>query len=530
MFLLIDNYDSFTYNLVQAFHELGRPPVVRTNDDPDILELATDPELTAVCISPGPSNPDNAGLCLEFLKRLPAHIPVLGVCLGHQLLGQFAGSEVSRGPVVMHGKCTEIIHDGKGLFEGLPNPMKVGRYHSLVVQAREDDPNPRFTVTARGPEGEVMALRYNDRPWVGIQFHPESILTPEGMALLAHFPDAVLPADNRERRISAILDTLAEGRDLTAEMAAGAFADIMDGKMTPAQTGSFLMALRMKGESPIEMAHAVGIGLSRALRVDGIEGNCIDIVGTGGDGRSSFNCSTATALSLAGLGYKVVKHGNKAVSSSCGSADALEGLGFPLNIDPRDVPRMLDEHNFAFLFAPHFHPSFKNVGGVRKEMGIRTLFNLLGPLINPARPTHILLGVAREELVDLLAETLKQSHVVKAAIVHGAGGYDELTPIGPSKVILLRDGRLTPVTVNPADYGIDPCTPEDLAVYSKEEAVAVLRQLLAGEGPSAMRDMITLNLGLGIHLLEDHVALDVAMARAREAVSAGVGRRALRVS
>lgn len=530
MFLLIDNYDSFTYNLVQAFYELGKTPLVLTNDDPRILELATDPELSMVCISPGPSNPLNAGLCLEFLKRLPAHIPVLGVCLGHQLLGHFAGAEVSRAPYVMHGKCTEIIHDGKGLFEGLSNPMKVGRYHSLVVQAREDEPNPKFTVTARGPEGEVMALRYNDRPWVGIQFHPESILTPEGMSLLSNFPNSILPSVNREQRISSILDTLAEGRDLSAEMAAAAFADAMDGKMTPAQVGSFLMALRMKGESPLEMAHAVGIGLSRALRVDGIDGNCIDIVGTGGDGRSSFNCSTATALSLAGLGYKVVKHGNKAVSSSCGSADALEALGFPLNVDPAEVPKMIDQHNFAFLFAPHFHPSFKNVGGVRKELGIRTLFNLLGPLINPARPTHILLGVARAELVELLAETLKQSHIVKAAIVHGAGGYDELTPIGPSSVIMLKDGNLTRMEVNPADFGIETCTPEDLAVYTKDEAVRVLKLLLAGEGPSHMLDMIVLNLGLGIHLMEDNMPLDVAMAKAREAVSAGVGRKALHVS
>lgn len=527
MFLLIDNYDSFTYNLVQAFYELGKNPIVLTNDNPELLTLATSPELEAVCISPGPSNPENAGLCLEFLKRLPAHIPVLGVCLGHQLLGHFAGAKVARAPYVMHGKCSEIIHDGQGLFEGLPNPMKVARYHSLVVQEEKETPTPRFSVTAHGPEGEIMALRYNDRPWVGIQFHPESILTPDGMALLSRFPNGILPAENKDQRISSILDTLAEGRDLSAEQAAGAFADIMDGHMTPSQTASFLTALRIKGESPLEMAHAVSIGLSRAKRVDGIEGDCIDIVGTGGDGRSSFNCSTATALSLAGLGYKVVKHGNKAVSSSSGSADALEGLGFPLNINPEEVQNMVNERNFAFLFAPHFHPSFKNVGGVRKELGIRTLFNLLGPLINPARPSHILLGVARGELLELLAETLRHSHVSKAAIVHGAGGYDELTPLGVSKVIFLKNGKLTRLEIDPANYGISSCSPEDLAVHSKEEAVSVLKLLLAGEGPGPMKDMIMLNLGLGIFLMEEDMSLDVAMAKAREAVSSGAGKRVL---
>lgn len=129
----------------------------------------------------------------------------------------------------------------------------------------------------------------------------------------------------------------------------------------------------------------------------------------------------------------MVKHGNRAVSSSCGSADALEGLGFPLDVAPEDVRRLLDERNFAFLFAPNFHPAFRNVGPIRRELGIRTLFNLLGPLINPARPTHILLGVARPELVELLAETLRQSHIRKAAVVYGAGGYDEVTPLGPPR-------------------------------------------------------------------------------------------------
>ena len=507
MFLFIDNYDSFSWNLVQAFYALGRKPVVHANDDPRILELATSPELEAVCISPGPSHPRNAGLCLEFLKRLPASVPVLGVCLGHQLLGYFAGAEVSRAPYVMHGKSSDIIHDGAGLFSGLPNPMTVGRYHSLVVQSKEDEPNPRFTVTSRGPEGEVMALRYNDRPWVGIQFHPESILTPNGLQLLGNFPDNVVPSGQKEKRISRILDALAAGQDLTADMAAAGFADIMDGRMTPAQAGCFLMGLRMKGETPLEMAHAVGIALGRANRVEGLEGDCIDVVGTGGDGRNSFNCSTATALTLAGMGYRVVKHGNRAVSSSCGSADALEGLGFPLDVAPEDVRRLLDERNFAFLFAPNFHPSFRNVGPIRRELGIRTLFNLLGPLINPARPTHILLGVARPELVELLAETLRQSHIRKAAVVYGAGGYDEVTPLGSTKMMIIHNGRLTPMSLDPLDYGIQPCNPEELAVHSKSEAVDVLKNILAGKGPRAMMDMVILNVGVAMFLLEEHMDL-----------------------
>ncbi len=534
MFLLIDNYDSFTYNLVQALYALGQTPVVIRNDDPRLLEAVQDPSLSMVCISPGPGHPRDAGLCPEALKILNPRIPVLGVCLGHQLLGLHAGAEVVVGPCIMHGKASDIVHDGTGLFRGLPNPMRVGRYHSLVVRADDETPNPRFTVTARGPEGEVMALRYNDRPWVGVQFHPESILTPDGLQLLGNFPQSVLPREDDATRTGAILESLARRQDLTAEMAAAGFAALMDGSMTPAQAGSFLMGLRMKGESPLELAHATSAALARSVRVEGIKGTTIDVVGTGGDGRSSFNCSTGTALILAGLGYKVVKHGNRAVSSKCGSADALESLGIPLDISPADVPDMLREHNFAFLFAPRFHPSFRNVAPVRHELGVRTLFNLLGPMINPARPSHLLMGVARAELVPLLAETLRRSpHLHRAAVVHGTdgtrteAGYDEITPLGPARMVLLHDGELTPMTLNPADYDIPPCTAEDLAVHSRDEAVAVLRELLEGRGPKAMRDMLTLNVGMSLYLLEENRSLTACMAQAREAVASGAGRKVL---
>ncbi|WP_028587861.1 anthranilate synthase component II [Desulfocurvus vexinensis] len=195
MFLLIDNYDSFTFNLVQAFQRQGRDPLVKKNDDPALLELATDPALAMVCLSPGPSRPENAGLCLEFLARLPHAVPVLGVCLGHQALGLFAGAPVVVNARIMHGKTSLVDHDATGLFAGLPRPMEVGRYHSLVVDV-DKAPAPTqalLRVTARTDQGEVMGLEYTDRPWAGVQFHPESVLTPDGERLLANFPQALLP-------------------------------------------------------------------------------------------------------------------------------------------------------------------------------------------------------------------------------------------------------------------------------------------------------------------------------------------------
>ncbi|GAB6036482.1 aminodeoxychorismate/anthranilate synthase component II [Fundidesulfovibrio butyratiphilus] len=190
MFLLIDNYDSFTFNLVQYFQELGRDPLVLKNDDPRVLDLAADPALEMVCISPGPSRPENAGLCLEFVAKLPKTVPVLGVCLGHQILGHYAGAPVEVAERIMHGKTSLVTHRETGLFEGLPNPMEVCRYHSLLVRAHKAP--QRLEITAWTDQNEVMGLRYRDRPWVGVQFHPESVLTPDGKKLLANFPDKVL--------------------------------------------------------------------------------------------------------------------------------------------------------------------------------------------------------------------------------------------------------------------------------------------------------------------------------------------------
>ena len=191
MFLLIDNYDSFTFNLVQAFQVLGRFPHVVRNDQPELLGLTTRPDLEAVVISPGPSRPEQAGLCLEFLKLLPTSVPVLGICLGHQILGHHAGASVVVGQRIMHGKTSPVRHTGEGLFTGLPQPMECGRYHSLLVRVEEAPEllvRTAWTEDGKGDdEGEVMGLRYTDRPWAGVQFHPESILTPDGPRLLENF-------------------------------------------------------------------------------------------------------------------------------------------------------------------------------------------------------------------------------------------------------------------------------------------------------------------------------------------------------
>ena len=540
MFLLIDNYDSFTYNLVQAFQVLGHPPVVLKNDDPEILELAQGGRLSRVCLSPGPGRPEEAGRSPEFMRLLDRHqpgTPVLGICLGHQLLGLYGGGEVFVSPRTMHGKTSAVHHDGRGIFSGLPEPFEAGRYHSLLVA--EPGPAARYVVIARTGEDEVMALRYLDRPWVGLQFHPESVLTPKGPDILANFfqdqgghkaePKGRETAafDEPPARLPLLMDTVADGRDLSREMAAQLFNRLMDGELHPSQAGALLMGLRVKGETPLEVAEAAAAVLSRAVPLPPLPGPVLDVVGTGGDGRNSFNCSTATALTMAGLGYKVVKHGNRAVSSRSGSADVLELLGVDLGSPPEKVPELLAERNFAFLFAPNYHPAFRHIMTVRKELGIRTMFNILGPLVNPARPAHSLLGAHSPEAAALLAGALARMNSVFSAAVHGAGGYDEMTTMGPADVYLVEGGRVSRISLDPAEYGFQAARPEDLAISGPGEGAFVLRELLAGRGPAPMRDMLILNVAMAIYVMRGAQTFDECLTSARRAVLDGAGRQVL---
>ena len=470
MFLLIDNYDSFTYNLVQAFCRLGHRPRVVKNDDPGLVAMANDPSLRMVCISPGPGHPSQAGYCLDFLKQLSPRIPVLGVCLGHQILGLYAGADVVPGPVVMHGRTSEIVHDGKGLYRGMPNPMVVGRYHSLVVRVDDEHPNELLSVSARGPQGEVMSMRFKDRPWVGVQYHPESILTPDGPASSEKLPGQ--PAALGSRRAHHQFHSgirLSRGRDMTDEECDVAFGlharrhhDPRSGRSPahgPAHEGR---KARRTGRGHPHHAGALREG-------DGHSAKCIDIVGTGGDGKRSFNCSTATSLTLAGMGYRMLKHGNRAVSSTSGAADALEGLGLPLEKDPEAIVEMLKERNFAFQFAPYFHPAFANVGPVRKQLGMRTMFNMLGPMLNPACPDYLMMGVGDPNQVDLIAARCRSVPSTMVAVFNGAGGYDELTTMGKTRVILITDRKMDEMMFDPALYGFEPCEPEDVEVKNKKK-------------------------------------------------------------
>jgi anthranilate phosphoribosyltransferase len=479
MILLVDNYDSFTFNLYQYLGELGADVKVIRNDAMSVDDaLALSPE--RIVISPGPGTPDDAGISVELVHRSP--VPVLGVCLGHQSLAQAFGGTIARAAKLMHGKTSEIRHDGRTLFAGLPDPFTATRYHSLVVSP-ESVP-ACLEVSAWTDGGVIMGLRHRERPLEGVQFHPESILTTVGMSLLRNFLGQGAPVS-----IKRYLAKLARGEHLTEEEAASAMGAIMDGLTTPAQIGALLAAMAARGETEDEV-----VGFARAMRARAVplrSSGAVDTCGTGGDGAGTFNISTVASLVVAACGVPVAKHGNRSASGTCGSADVLEALGVRIDAPPPIVQKALDEGGWTFLFAPKFHAATRHAVGPRKELGVRTVFNLLGPLTNPARPDGQVVGVPKPELTGFVARCLQRLGAKRAWVVHGSG-LDELTLTGPTTVTEVDGDEVRDFTVTPEDAGLKSAGQETLEGGGPEDNAAIAREILSGAaGPR--RDVVLLN-------------------------------------
>lgn len=289
----------------------------------------------------------------------------------------------------------------------------------------------------------------------------------------------------------AVLNTLMSRTDLTREHARAAMAEVMGGSATPAQIAAFIVSLRAKGESAEEMTGLVDAMYEAAVTVD-IDAPVVDIVGTGGDGKGTFNISTTAAFVAAGAGAKVAKHGNRAASSQTGSADLLDALGIDLELPPEATVRMIEEIGFGFFFAPRYHPAMRFAGPVRSELGVRTVFNFLGPLCNPARAKRMTIGVSDHTMARLMIEVLKNRGAEYAFVFHGEDGLDELTTTGPSYIYRLVDGEVTHAEFTPEDFGVPRAAPADLLGGSAAENLAITRSILAGE-PGPKRHIALVN-------------------------------------
>src|SRR4249919_1121900 len=323
--------------------------------------------------------------------------------------------------------------------------------------------------------------------------------------------------------IQDALARLLDGEDLTRDEARAVMDSIMDGEATPAQIAGFLVALRAKGETPDEIAGCAEAMREHVLHVRPRRTDLVDIVGTGGDGANTFNISTAAGLVAAAAGAGVAKHGNRAASSATGAADVLEALGFDLAMPPGRIEQSIDELGFGFLFAQAHHPAMKYAGPVRRELAARTVFNVLGPLTNPAGARAQVMGVYSPELVPVIADVLAQLGARRAFVVHGAGGIDELSPVGPNLVCEVVDGDVRQREIDPLELGIERCDPAELRGGTPAENAQRIREVFEG-GNGGRRSAILLNaagaIAAGGHATDLRDGLEAARA-ALDSGSAG---------
>lgn len=328
--------------------------------------------------------------------------------------------------------------------------------------------------------------------------------------------------------LSTVLTSLLDGEDLDEARASDLMRALTDENLPQALAGALLGALRAKGETPAEI-RGFATAMRELARRPNIQDSppCIDSVGTGGDSSGSLNLSTGAALLGAACGLRVVKHGNRSVSSRSGSADVLEALGLNLPLDETAAAACLEACGFTFLFAPHYHPAMKAVAPIRKALGVRTVFNLLGPLTNPVRPPFQLIGAYAPDAARLIAETLAGMTMERAFVVHGEPGWDEATPIGPFLMFDVSPGSVLEERRDPRDYGLSRCEAADLKGGDAEYNAVRLAEALRGEGSSAHRDALTLGAGLMLELMGRTDSLEEGIAVAGEALDDGSGARVL---
>jgi anthranilate phosphoribosyltransferase len=326
--------------------------------------------------------------------------------------------------------------------------------------------------------------------------------------------------------IKKALTKIVSGSDLSMAEAKEVMVEIMQGQATQAQIGAFLTALRMKGETADEIAGCAQAMRESAIEVKPKQNILVDTCGTGGDGSGTFNISTTVAFVAAGAGLAVAKHGNRSVSSRCGSADLLQALGVNLELSAEQVARCIDEVGIGFLFAPLLHPAMKHALGPRQEIGLRTIFNILGPLSNPAGAKRQLLGVYDGGLTELMAEVLRALGAEHAFVVHGADGLDELSVTGPNKLSRLHEGHIETYYLDPQELGLPQARLSDLAGGTTEDNVAITKALLEGEqGPK--RDIVLLNAAAVLMAGGKTNSLNEGLALAAEAIDSGDAVRKL---
>lgn len=503
MYLMIDNYDSFTYNLYALFRECGAKVRIIKNS-----EFIPADEYQGIIISPGPSSPDESGSSMEYLRLYGGKKPIFGVCLGMQCIGKHLGHGIIRAKTVRHGKVDRIsVNRESVLYRGLPGSFSAVRYHSLAVDVQ----GPSVTSVSEH-DGTAMSLEDDEKMLFGVQYHPESIMSECGKMIVRNFLD--FSVGKKGISVPDVLRSLNAGAAPAFAEAEGLFESMLAGSLTDSQIASALISIKGRGETPDEVAALVG-AMRRHKRPFIVSAHgLVDTCGTGGDGKSTVNVSTAVSLILASMGHGVVKHGNSAQSGKVGSADILADLGFDAEYGGTTPEEFFNEHNYVFLFAPRFHPALKQIGKVRRELGVPTIFNLVGPLANPADPSFQIIGLSRKDRLDLMSEAVLRLGSGGVTLYSSDDGFDEVSSSAATECRTVTGKGVDTFFIDPSEY----FTPFEMPVV--EERADAKRLFMGGitgeEGKIAdlfalnaalaLRTMGTADLREGFRLAREHIA------------------------
>jgi len=503
MILLIDNYDSFVFNVAQYLGELTDEEVRTVRNDQLTLTEIRALKPSRIVLSPGPKHPKDSGICLEILKEI-TDISILGICLGHQAFGLVHGATVKRLEIPLHGKTSvlTVSEPQSVLFKGLPQQFNVMRYHSLYVD-KETLPQ-ELIITALSDDGVIMALQHKTKPIHSIQFHPESFFTEYGKNILKNFligTQAVQNVQNTENKAKAYanevfktaLKKLQENQPLGDSDFKQICAVLHSKQYDIVQLGALLVLISEKSLYPESLtafvrnilAYSTTFADSRPM---------IDLCGTGGDGLKTINISTTVAFIVAALGVKVAKHGNRSVTSQSGSTDVLGELGIAMESNLMKQLDSLEKNGLAFFHAPFFHNLVGEVREVRQRLGIRTVFNVLGPLLHPnTKLKYQLVGLYHEPVMRLYAETLQLLGREHALVVRGNDGLDEISICDETKIVEVKGKQILEYSIAPEMFGFKRAFHADIQGGTPTENAEILRRTLKGEERGAKADIVILN-------------------------------------
>ena len=500
MIVVIDNYDSFTFNVVQSLERLSRDTVeVLRSKEATIADIeALKPDY--LVISPGPGTPSEAGISIEAIRHFAGRVPILGVCLGHQAIGQAFGAKIVQAKFIRHGIVEDISLDGRGIFRLIGKNGSFTRYHSLVID--ESTLSSDFEVTARAKDGDIMGIRHKTLPIEGVQFHPESIASQAGDDLFRAF----LTYRRENLPVAEYLNQLIAGKPLSRDQAALFMENLTDGTMDERAASAILTAMASRGQPTAdEMAGCAEILLKKKTRFPLEHTGLAEIVGTGGDGKGSFNISSLSAIVAASCGQAVAKHGNRAVSSKSGAADFFENLDVKIMASPEKTAQLVKETGFGFLMAPVYHSAMRFAAPIRKALGIKTIFNVLGPLINPASAEYEVLGVYSKDLMEDYAHAAKVLGAKRVMVIASRDGFDEISPCQPTDVFQINeDGKEYRYTIEPEKYGVSAsngnANEDELSGGSGADNATLALEVLNGKGRPTIKAAVGLNAGAVLYI------------------------------